>query len=403
MQDTIHAELESRARTSPDHPFLICPDRTLSFAEVDQLAERFACGLRRRGIGRTHVVTLWMENGWRWAVCYFGILKCGATVNPANVLLTADEVRFILADCGARMLIGGAERIGSLGSVVGVTLLTDAPVLFAADTVEDLLRESEITATERVESSAAGDLATIGYTSGTTGRPRGAALSHRSIVLNAAMTALMHGRSCADVVVSALPLTHVYGNIVMNSAVACGMSLVLLPRFAEESILRSIERHRATMFEGVPTMYVRLINFPRLGQFDLSSLRLCTVGGQTMPASQMEEVQRLFGCPLRELWGMTELGGLGATHPHNGPQKLGSIGVALPTMETAVVDPADVARLVARGEPGELMVRGPLVMQGYFGDERATNESITADGWLHTGDIVRQDADGYLFVVDRKR
>ena len=140
------------------------------------------------------------------------------------------------------------------------------------------------------------------------------------------MTALMHGRSSADVVVSALPLSHVYGNIVeINFAVACGMSLVLLPRFDEESVLSSIERHRATMFEGVPTMYVRLINFPRLGEFNRSSLRLCTVGGQTMPPSQMEEVQRLFGCPLRELWGMTELGGLGTTHPHNGPQKLGSI------------------------------------------------------------------------------
>ena len=205
MQDTIHAELESRARTSPDHPFLICPDRTLSFAEVDYLAERFACALRTRGIGRTHVVTLWMENGWRWVVCYFGILKCGATVNPVNVLLTADEVRFILADCGARMLIAGAERLGTLGPVAGVTLITDSP-RFSAETFEDLLRESEITATEGVESSAAGDLATIGYTSGTTGRPRGAALSHRSIVLNAAMTALMHGRSSADVVVSALPL-----------------------------------------------------------------------------------------------------------------------------------------------------------------------------------------------------
>ena len=401
MQDTIHAELESRARASPDQPFLVCLDRTLSFAVVEQLAERFACGLRMRGIRRSDVVTLWLENGWRWVICYFGILKCGATVNPVNVLLTADEVRFILADCGARMLIAGAERLGTLGSVAGVTLLSDSPVRFSAETLEDLLTDTA--ATEGSEKSAASDLATIGYTSGTTGRPRGAALSHRSIVLNAAMTALMHGRSCGDVVVSALPLTHVYGNIVMNSAVACGMSLVLLPRFDEESVLSSIERHRATMFEGVPTMYVRLINFPRLGGFDLSSLRLCTVGGQTMPPSQMEEVQRLLGCPLRELWGMTELGGLGTTHPHNGPPKLGSIGVALPTMETAVVDPSDAARPVARGEPGELMVRGPLMMRGYLGDERATSESITVDGWLHTGDIVRQDADGYFFVVDRKK
>ena len=148
MQDTIHAELESRARTSPGRPFLICPDRTLTFAEVDQLAERFACGLRTRGIRTTDVVTLWMENGWRWVVCYFGILKCGATVNPVNVLLTADEVSFILADCGARMLIAAAERLGTLGSVVGVTPLLGSLVQLSAETLEDLLKESEILATE---------------------------------------------------------------------------------------------------------------------------------------------------------------------------------------------------------------------------------------------------------------
>jgi len=404
MQDTIHAVLEERARQSPHHPFLICPDRTLSFCEVEQLSERLAGALRRRGVSKGRIVTLWMENGWRWAVSYFAILKCGAIANPVNVLLTADELRFILADCGARWLIAGAERLASLGEVPGIGVLTDATGIAGAETVDDLLWGRDPEPLSAVtEGPISDDLAAIGYTSGTTGRPRGATLTHKSIVLNAAMTSLMHGRCASDVVVSALPCTHVYGNIVLNSAVACGMSLVLLPRFDEESVLRCIEQHRATIFEGVPTMYVRLLNFPTLGRFDLSSLRFCTVGGQTMPSSQMEEVQRTFGCPLRELWGMTELGGLGATHPYNGPQKLGSIGVPLPTVEMAIVDPSDDTKTLARGEPGELIVRGPLVMRGYLGDERATHEAITSSGWLRTGDIVRQDSDGYYYVVDRKK
>jgi long-chain acyl-CoA synthetase len=157
------------------------------------------------------------------------------------------------------------------------------------------------------------------------------------------------------------------------------------------------------MFDGVPTMYMRLLNFPGLARFDLSSLRLCTVGGQTMPVSKMEEVEQRFGCRLLELWGMTELGGLGITHPHNGPRKLGAIGVVLPLSEAKVVDIADATRSVPRGETGELMFRGPLVMDGYHGDAEATRDTITPDGWLHTGDVVRQDADGYFYLVDRKK
>jgi long-chain acyl-CoA synthetase len=195
----------------------------------------------------------------------------------------------------------------------------------------------------------------------------------------------------------------VYGNIVMNAAVACGTTLVILPRFDEATTLTAIRTHRATIFDGVPTMYMRLLNFPGLREFDLTTLRLCTVGGQTMSVAKMEEVEGRFGCRLLELWGMTELGGLGVTHPHNGPHKLGAIGVVLPLNEAQVVDVADATRCVPRGEPGELMIRGPLVMEGYWGDAESTREAITADGWLHTGDVVRQDAAGYIYVVDRKK
>jgi long-chain acyl-CoA synthetase len=150
-------------------------------------------------------------------------------------------------------------------------------------------------------------------------------------------------------------------------------------------------------------MYFFLLNHARLAQFDLSSLRMCTVGGQTMPTAKMEAVEARFGCPLVELWGMTELAGLGTTFAHNGPLRHGSIGVPLPYCEAKVVDLADAGRELPRGEAGELMVRGPVVMRGFYGNEAATRETIEPDGWLHTGDVARIDADGFIFIVDRKK
>jgi len=246
-------------------------------------------------------------------------------------------------------------------------------------------------------------LSTIGYTSGTTGHPKGACLSHRNILLNVAMTALMHQRSERDTVVTALPCPHVYGNVVMSGAIQNGMTLVLHPAFEEKAILQSIREHSATMFEGVPTMYMFLLNHPELDSFDLSSLRCCTVGGQTMPKPKMEEVEQRFGCPLIELWGMTELGGLGTTFASNGPVKHGSIGVALPYVEARIADTEDANKTLPAGEVGELMIKGGIVMQGYYGNEQATRDTIEPDGWLHTGDVASMDEEGCVFIVDRKK
>jgi long-chain acyl-CoA synthetase len=166
-------------------------------------------------------------------------------------------------------------------------------------------------------------------------------------------------------------------------------------------ILESIQENRATMFEGVPTMYLYMLNAPQLRSFDLSSLTRCTVGGQTMPEIKMRQVEEAFGCPLIELWGMTELGGLGTTHSVYGPSRPGSIGVALPHLEARIAAPDEPGRVLPFGEVGELQMRGPMTMRGYLGRPEATAHALDADGWLHTGDLARMDADGYLYVVDR--
>jgi long-chain acyl-CoA synthetase len=157
------------------------------------------------------------------------------------------------------------------------------------------------------------------------------------------------------------------------------------------------------VIEGVPTMFMYMLDSSKLAGTDLSSLRLCMVGGQTMSVTKMEEVEARFGCPLKELWGMTEIAGAGTAHPVLAPKRLGSIGIPLPFTECRVADVEDACRTMSDGEDGELMVRGPTVMPGYFGNEQATRETIEPDGWLHTGDIARRDPDGFYFIVDRKK
>jgi long-chain acyl-CoA synthetase len=189
----------------------------------------------------------------------------------------------------------------------------------------------------------------------------------------------------------------------MNASVLSGATLVLFPSFDADAILDAVTRHGATMFEGVPTMYHYLLQRPARDKVHLSSLRLCTVGGQTMPATTMRDVEERMGCPLIELWGMTEIAGLGTTHPYTGPYRHGSIGVALPFVETRIADADDPDRELAADQVGELLVRGPIVMMGYYERPEATRETITQDGWLRSGDLARRDADGFIHIIDRKK
>lgn len=390
---------------------LVLPDREMSFNELDELSNRCANALLGLGVKPGDRVTLYSGNCWEWIVSYYGALKTGAVINPINVMLTPSEVEFVANDCGATVVIASHEKALSIQGVKAKSNVREV-IAFGDSLGKGALPQGMLSFQQLLDQSEPGfeiadidpeSLSTIGYTSGTTGHPKGACLSHRSILLNVAMTVLMHQRSEKDTVVTALPCPHVYGNVVMSGAIQNGMTLVLHPAFEEKTILQSIQEHRATLFEGVPTMYMFLLNHPDIDQYDLSSLRCCTVGGQTMPVPKMEAVEERFGCPLIELWGMTEIGGLGTTFASNGPVKHGSIGVALPYTEARIADTEDASKTLAAGEVGELMIKGGIVMQGYYGNEQATKDTIEADGWLHTGDVASMDEDGCVFIVDRKK
>lgn len=360
--------------------------------------------LSKLGVSAGEVVSLYSPNSPEWIIGYYAVLKLGAIVNPLNLMLTAEEAAFAMSDCGAVAVIGTADKLAALAPVMNQTGLRHR-ISYGGTAPNGGLDFNALLAEPQVE-VAAPDIdthaaSTIAYTSGTTGHPKGAVLTHRGILLNTAMTATLHVRGPADTVVSALPCSHVYGNVVMNAAIAYGMTLVLHASFEPEAVLASIQANRATIFEGVPTMYLYLLEAPQLAATGLSSLRMCTVGGQAMPEAKMQRVSERFGCPLIELWGMTELGGLGTTHSVYGPWVPGSIGYALPHLQARVVPPDEADRLAAVDEVGELQIRGPMVMREYLNRPEASAETITAEGWLRTGDLARMDAHGYLYVVDR--
>lgn len=406
MQASVGALISQAALRFGDKTAVVFEGRTWSFAELDDLSNLTAQALVDRGVRAGDVVSLYSPNCPEWIIAYYAILKAGAVVNPLNLMLTAAEAAFAMADCGSVAVFGAAEKIAGLQACAAKTSLRDyiqfdGLAVHGAVSLYGLLEHTSLEGRFPLAGTCAEDVSTIGYTSGTTGHPKGAVLTHESILMNVAMTATLHVRNPSDVVVSALPFSHVYGNVVMNAAMGYGMTLVLHKTFDAQAILDSIQRHRATIFEGVPTMYMYLLEHPRLQAFDLSSLTRCTVGGQTMPEARMEQVEKRFGCRLLELWGMTELGGLGTTHSLYGPRRLGSIGIPLPHQQARIIDPATGEPVSAPGIVGELQMRGPIVMKEYHGHPEATREVKDAQGWLHSGDLARFDEDGFIYVVDR--
>jgi long-chain acyl-CoA synthetase len=369
---------------------------SLSFREINQRAGRIAGALAARGIGAGDRVVLHLPNGWQWVTAYHGIARLGAVVVPANILLTPEEVAYIAADSQATALIVPGERRAAFLPELRVFTLgpADQAEEFSVLLEGDYLKPAPC---------RPGDLFTIGYTSGTTGRPKGATMTHAGLYASLAGTATIHVRGPQDVILTSLPFPHVYGNIVLNSAFLAGARIVTLPRFDAGETLRLIGAERATLFEGVPTMYYQMLAHPDIGAADLSSLTRCTVGGQTMPRVKIDAVIARFGVPLCELWGMTEVAGPAVTHSPYWPARPGSIGLPMPGFEVRLGDLEDTSKTAAPGQPGELMVRGTMVTQGYWQNEAATRDTIDAEGWLATGDIAQADPDGYLYIVDRRK
>lgn len=385
---------------------LITSSKSLTYSEMDDLTNSVARSLVERGVRPGRTVSLYSQNRWEWIIAYHGILKAGAVVNPVNVMLTVEELAFVLENCSSTAIFAGSEHAEQILALTQTLPELRTVIAFGeappGTTSFDSLTRS---AADRPEVVRAGptEPSTIGYTSGTTGHPKGAVQSHQAVLTNCALTATMHVRNSDDIVVTALPAPHVYGNVAINSTFLVGGTVVLMERFDASAALRLIVEHRATMFEGVPAMYSMMLTEPTLSGTDLSSLTRCTVGGQTFSVSTLDKWEAVSGARLIELWGMTEISGLGMTHALHSAPEPGSVGVSLPGIDIRVADLSDYKKDCPPGEPGELMVRGPIVMLGYYENPTATAEAIEDDGWLHTGDIAVRSESGHVRIIDRRK
>jgi long-chain acyl-CoA synthetase len=378
--------------------------RDLTNADQARAAGRIAGALRRLGVSPGDRVVVMLPNCPEVTQSYGGIWKAGGVIVPVIFLLGAEEVAHILAHSEAKVVITSSDmlwkveaQIGALPTLHHVVLVDgggDGRTLsLAAETTSEPDRFETV---EREDD----DVAVILYTSGTTGRPKGVALSHGNLAANARSAAMLFELDREDWAVAVLPLSHSYGLTLMNAANILGSRAVLLRWFNPEEVLRTIQAFRATAMSGVPTMFVYLLNYPEAGQFDTSSMRVWGSGAAPLPVELVEPFERKFGGKLMEGYGLTEAAPVVSAHRLSGVRKLGSVGPPIPGVQVTIQDDAD--RVVPAGELGEVCVKGPNVMLGYYRDAEETARTIRG-GWLHTGDVGRLDADGFLYIVERKK
>lgn len=399
--------LTETARSLPDPPVAVFTGGQLTYRQLDQASDRLAGSLAAIGIKPGDPVALQLPNIAQFLVSYFGILKAGGIVVPLNVMLRALEVAFHLGDSGARMLITwegilaeaakGAEAAG-LDQIyaVGHAGNSEAAVPF------ERLLDVAVPHCEMVTRQPA-DTAVIVYTSGTTGRPKGAELTHAQLYMNADIPGRLFDVQPDDIVITVLPLFHVFGlSSILDICVRFGCTMSLVPRFTPAAVLTAIGRDRATIFEGVPTMFADLLFCPDLDDYDLSSLRIAISGGASIPAPVLDAFEERFGLVILEGYGLTETASTTTFNISADERRAYSVGKPIWGTQTQVRD--------ARGRPlppgpdhvGEVVTRGMHVMKGYWHNPEATASAFTGD-WLHTGDLGYFDQDGFLFIVSRKK
>ncbi|MCP2293336.1 long-chain-fatty-acid--CoA ligase [Nocardia amikacinitolerans] len=398
---------------APDTPCLIVRDRTLSYAEVDEESSRFARGLRANGLGAGDVLAVSLPNSAEFVIAYFGALKAGAIVMPLNPMLKAREVTHFLADSGARTILAHHDSVDEIRhatrSVDGASLFvvadTDgAPIPSGARHYSDLLiaDADEIEQpSDDIAHTAATDTAVLLYTSGTTGNPKGVPLNHFQLYMNCTVSADAVGVRGDDVALAALPMFHVFGlSAMLNIAIWAGASLSVLAKFDADAALAAMERDGVSIVLGVPTMYFALLAADASGR-DLSRLRIACSGGASLPAEILTEFEKRFGVTVVEGYGLSETAS-SATANKPGDRRFGSVGKPIWGVRLRIVDDQDRPLPAGPDHIGEIVLAGHNVIDGYYRQPAATRAAFT-NGWFHTGDLGYRDADGYVFIVDRKK
>lgn len=393
--------LTESADRLPDRPVIILDDTRMTYAQLNDLSARAAAMLKAQGIKPGDRVAMVMPNVPHMAVLYYAILRIGAIVVPLNPLLTPRELTYHFTNAEVSAVLTWEAMIDA--SREAAREAGDIPVV-AIGAQETLQKLQGVDPDYGVVDRDDDDTAVLLYTSGTTGKPKGAELTHHNLTSNARMSASGFSLSEQDVKFGGLPFFHVFGQTVaLNGVVAAGASVTLLPRFDPVKALEILRRDKVTMFVGVPSMYVALLHaVNQIGPEAAEgiNLRAAMSGGSPLPVEVLEKFEKVFGAKVHEGYGLSETSPVVCLNQPDGICKPGSIGTPVDGAELDIFDGND--QPVAQGEVGEIVVRGEYVMKGYWRNPEATEAAIR-DGWFHTGDLGRKDEDGLYYIVDRKK
>jgi long-chain acyl-CoA synthetase len=421
----LHAILEKTAKKHPEKAAIAYLEEEITYAELNSLSNQFAGALRALGVKKGDRVAIFLPNIPQFVIAYYGILKAGAVLTAISPLHKERELEYQLTDSEAETIIALDSLYPIVEKVWRKTKLKNGVVTrledYASKTAtspsrvgqkpnvysfQELLKKKGAEP-PKVSVNPKEDLAALQYTGGTTGTAKGAMLTHLNLVSNAvAFAAWIKGEVTKETFLTALPLFHIYGMTTsMNVPVSLAAKMVLLPHFDPQMALESIQQHRVTVFCGVPTMYSILLTNPELGKFDLTSIRVCISGASPLPPQVQKKFMDITGGFLAEGYGLTEASPVTHCNPVDKTLRtvrLGSIGLPLPDTDARIVDVETGEKTLGAGETGELAVKGPQVMRGYWKRPEET-ALVLRDAWLLTGDIARMDRDGYFYITDRKK
>jgi len=432
--EPLHRLLETPAAKYPSR---ICTNflgRTLTYREIATLVDRAAAGLQKLGVVKGTRVGLFLPNSPTFIIYYYAILKAGGTVVNYNPLYTIDELTFQVKDSGTELMVtldlgllfGKVEALIAAGTLKRAIvasfrglLPTAKSVLFRLFKGKELAQISSSKVRDRIIPDAdvlandgkptpvaidpQNDVAVLQYTGGTTGTPKGAMLTHANVHINVQQVIAWAPelKEAEERVLGVLPFFHVFAmSVVMNFGIARACEIVIMPRFVLDDALKLITSAKPTVMPGVPTLFNAMINHPKLKSFNLSSLKFCLSGGAALPLDVKQSFEALTGCKLVEGYGLSEASPVVTCNPLDGPVKKNSIGQPLPATIVSLRDPAEPTREVALGEKGEVCVKGPQVMKGYWNKPEETANQFVGD-FLRTGDVAYMDEEGFLFIVDR--
>jgi long-chain acyl-CoA synthetase len=424
--------LLNAAAKTPQAPALVFFGRVFTYAQINEQAARLAQALKSQGLAPSERLAILLPNCPQFVVAYHAALRLGAVVVPLNPLLSSREIAYQLGDSGARRLVVLDHFLPKVEEFQGQLDLTHLIVASLPDVLPrplnwlyplkarrqglarsfkaapDRFRWRELLGYPPLQDEpqpGLEDLAILLYTGGTTGAPKAAMLSHGNLMANVAQISawLPCVRFGQERLVGLLPFAHSFGlTACLNWPMSQGAKIIILPRFEIDGFIKMLQQHRPTMLPGVPTLFVALINDPRLAKLDLSALWAAISGSAPLPVEVRDRFESVSGCRIMEGYGLTEAAPVTHLNPVQGKRPLGSMGMPLPGTNARVMDHETGSRELPPGEVGELAIHGPQVMQGYW-QRPEESAAVLKDGWLYTGDLARRDEDGYFYIVERKK